>query len=86
MREDYLGGDAHNLSPADREVEKTLRPINFDDFTGQFKVVDNIKIFVQAAKKNEERLWITFYYTARPDWVKQPCHTLLPMNSIPILR
>lgn len=56
MREDYLSGDDHNLSPADREIEKTLRPINFDDFTGQFKVVDNIKIFVQAAKKRGEAL------------------------------
>jgi len=56
MREDYLSGDAHNLSPADREIEKTLRPVNFDDFTGQFKVVDNMKIFVQAAKKRGEAL------------------------------
>ncbi len=56
MREDYLSGDVHNLSPADKEIEKTLRPLNFDDFTGQFKVVDNIKIFVQAAKKRGEAL------------------------------
>ena len=56
MREDYLSGDAHNLSPADKEMEMTLRPLNFDDFTGQFKVVDNIKIFVQAAKKRGEAL------------------------------
>ncbi|HNP07905.1 MAG TPA: Holliday junction branch migration DNA helicase RuvB, partial [Cyclobacteriaceae bacterium] len=33
-----------------------LRPLSFTDFTGQHKVVENIKIFVQAAKKRSEPL------------------------------
>jgi Holliday junction DNA helicase RuvB len=56
MREDYLTGDDEHLNPVEKEIEKALRPLNFDDFTGQHKVVENIKIFVQAAKLREEAL------------------------------
>jgi Holliday junction DNA helicase RuvB len=56
MREDYLKGEKENLSSAEREVEKALRPLSFADFTGQQKVVDNIKVFVQAAKQRGEAL------------------------------
>ena len=41
---------------AKKEIEKALRPLSFDDFTGQHKVVENIKIFVQAAKQRAESL------------------------------
>ena len=56
MREDYLSGDAAHLTPAEKEFEKALRPLNFGEFSGQQKVVDNIKIFVQAAQQREEPL------------------------------
>lgn len=56
MREDYLSGDGKGLSPADKEVEKALRPLSFSDFTGQGKVVENIKIFVRAAQQRGESL------------------------------
>jgi len=56
MREDYLTGDDEQFNPVEKEIEKALRPLNFDDFTGQHKVVENIKIFVQAAKMREEAL------------------------------
>jgi Holliday junction DNA helicase RuvB len=56
MREDYLRGDEENYSPADKEIERALRPLSFADFTGQHKVVENIKIFVEAAKKRGEPL------------------------------
>jgi Holliday junction DNA helicase RuvB len=56
MREDYLSGDPAHLSPAEKEFEKALRPINFGEFAGQQKVVDNIKIFVQAAHQRAEPL------------------------------
>ena len=56
MREDYLSGEPEGLSPEDKEIERALRPVNFADFTGQFKVVENIKIFVQAAKQRGESL------------------------------
>ncbi|MFZ6001286.1 MAG: Holliday junction branch migration DNA helicase RuvB [Bacteroidota bacterium] len=56
MREDYLKGDNEGLSAQEKEVEKALRPLSFDDFTGQQKVVDNIKVFVLAAKQRSESL------------------------------
>jgi len=56
MREDYLSGEGENLNAAEKEIEKALRPLSFDDFTGQQKVVDNIKVFVQAAKQRNESL------------------------------
>ena len=56
MREDYLSGDGENLNAAEKEIEKALRPLSFEDFTGQQKVVDNIKVFVQAAKQRNESL------------------------------
>ena len=34
MREDYLKGERESLSGEEREVEKALRPLSFDDFTG----------------------------------------------------
>jgi Holliday junction DNA helicase RuvB len=40
----------------DQEIEKKLRPLTFTDFKGQFKVVDNLKVFVQAALMRNESL------------------------------
>ncbi|PWJ44993.1 Holliday junction branch migration DNA helicase RuvB [Sediminitomix flava] len=56
MREDYLKGDNDNFSPEERDYEKALRPLSFEDFTGQHKIVENLKIFVQAAVKRGEPL------------------------------
>lgn len=47
--------NAENESP-DTDFDRVLRPKLFDDFTGQNKIVDNLRIFVQAAKKREEPL------------------------------
>jgi Holliday junction DNA helicase RuvB len=56
MREDYLKGDGEGLSATEKDVEKALRPLSFPDFTGQFKIVENIKVFVLAAKQRGEPL------------------------------
>lgn len=56
MREDYLDPDGEELAPEEVEFEKALRPLSFDDFTGQHKVVENIKVFVQAAAQRSEPL------------------------------
>jgi len=48
--------NAESLSPAEKEVERVLRPNDFSDFTGQEVVVENLKIFVQAAKQRGEAL------------------------------
>ncbi|MEK6476359.1 Holliday junction branch migration DNA helicase RuvB [Catalinimonas sp. 4WD22] len=56
MREDYLKGDADHLSPGERDLEKALRPLSFEDFTGQHKIIENLKVFVLAAKKRGDQL------------------------------
>ncbi|MBX7126803.1 MAG: Holliday junction branch migration DNA helicase RuvB [Cyclobacteriaceae bacterium] len=55
MREDYLKSDTPG-GDTDREVERALRPLSFGDFTGQAKVVDNIRVFVEAAQQRSEPL------------------------------
>ena len=56
MREDYLKADGDDQGAAEKEIEKALRPLSFQEFAGQHKVVDNIKVFVQAAKQRGESL------------------------------
>ena len=44
------------VSPAEKEFEKALRPLKFSDFSGQTGVVDNLEVFVEAAKYRGEPL------------------------------
>lgn len=53
---EYLDANNENLSSTEKEIEKVLRPLSFDDFTGQDKVVENLKIFVKAAEQRGEAL------------------------------
>jgi Holliday junction DNA helicase RuvB len=45
-----------NQGENEKEVEQKLRPIEFENFFGQEKVVENLKVFVQAAKLRGEPL------------------------------
>lgn len=56
MSNQYPDADPENLSNAEREIERVLRPALFDDFTGQKKIIDNFQIFVQAARLRGEAL------------------------------
>ena len=56
MRETYLTGGADHMSATDKEIDKALRPLSFADFTGQAKVVDNLQVFVAAAKQRGDAL------------------------------
>ncbi len=51
-----LDPNADNLDNSEKDIEKVLRPSAFDDFTGQHKIVENLKIFVEAAKRRKEAL------------------------------
>lgn len=53
---EYLDANNDNLNSTEKEFEKVLRPLSFTDFTGQDKVVDNLKIFVEATKQRGEAL------------------------------
>ena len=55
MQEDF---NIHNerLGTAEKEFEKALRPLRFCDFSGQNKLVENLQVFVEAAKYRGEPL------------------------------
>jgi holliday junction DNA helicase RuvB len=56
MRQDYLTGSTEPLSATEKEIERALRPLTFDDFTGQEKILENLKVFVGAAQQRSEAL------------------------------
>jgi Holliday junction DNA helicase RuvB len=47
---------SRDLSDTDLEIEVRLRPEEFSDFDGQKKIVENLKIFVEAARLRDEAL------------------------------
>lgn len=56
-----------NVSSAEKEFENALRPLKFTDFSGQQKVVENLEVFVEAAKYRANRSTIRCC-TVRQDW------------------
>ena len=48
--------DIRNNQKGEKEFENALRPLTFSDFSGQNKIVENLKIFVQAARMRTESL------------------------------
>ncbi len=62
MLNQNLNPDKEHLPQADLEIEKKLRPLRFDDFTGQEQVIENLKVFVQAANQRGEALDHTLFH------------------------
>lgn len=54
--EDNFNIRKDTIALTDREFEKQLRPLSFDDFKGQKQVIDNLVVFVTAAKQRGESL------------------------------
>ncbi len=57
-----LNPSSDNLSNEELDIEKKLRPLEFDDFTGQEQILDNLKIFVEAANQRGEALDHTLFH------------------------
>lgn len=55
-RNDLLRAEKEHLSNKDLEIERALRPLSFEDFTGQPQIVENLRVFVQAALQRGEAL------------------------------
>ena len=51
-----------HLSSEDQEIDKALRPLSFDDFAGQETILENLKVFVEAAKQRNEALDHTLFH------------------------
>ena len=57
-----LNPNKESFSPQDIDIEKALRPLSFDDFTGQDQVLENLTVFVQAANLRKEALDHTLFH------------------------
>ncbi len=51
-----LNTDKENLNSNEREFENTIRPSQIDDFSGQPQIIENLQIFIKAAKQRGEAL------------------------------
>ncbi len=56
MQNDQLHNAPNNLNPADKEFENSIRPKEIDDFSGQPQLIENLVIFIKAAKLRGEAL------------------------------
>ena len=57
-----LNPNKESFSPQDIDIEKALRPLSFDDFTGEDQVLENLTVFVQAANLRKEALDHTLFH------------------------
>ena len=61
MADDFDIREEH-VTPAEKDFENALRPLRFSDFNGQSQVVENLQVFVEAAKYRHEPLDHTLLY------------------------
>ena len=56
MDEDFDIRQRNRIKDTEKDIEKALRPLEFDDFNGQEKIIENLRIFVKAARMRGEAL------------------------------
>jgi Holliday junction DNA helicase RuvB len=59
---EHLNPTNSNFNPEELDLEKKLRPLSFDDFSGQEQILDNLKVFVEAANQRNEALDHTLFH------------------------
>lgn len=64
---DALDPQINNLSNEEKEFDRSLRPLSFSDFVGQESILENLKVFVEAANRREEALDHTLF--SWPPWI-----------------
>ena len=64
-----LNKEKEVLSPADKEFENNIRPAVIEEFSGQKQIIENLRIFIKAAKMRNEALDHILFHGPR-DWVK----------------
>lgn len=57
-----LDPTSNGYNAEELDLEKKLRPLSFDDFAGQDQVLENLKVFVQAANQRNEALDHTLFH------------------------
>ena len=56
MANSNLNGGKENLTAIDKEFENNIRPAHIEEFAGQPQIIENLKIFIKAAKMRSEAL------------------------------
>jgi Holliday junction DNA helicase RuvB len=56
MSNPNLNNEKESLSAIDKEFENNIRPSTIEEFSGQSQIIDNLKIFIKAAKMRGEAL------------------------------
>lgn len=59
---DNLDPTTNGYNAEELDLEKRLRPLSFDDFAGQDQILENLKVFVQAANQRNEALDHTLFH------------------------
>src|SRR5690606_8365945 len=59
---EHLDPTGEHFSPEEGDIERALRPLSFEDCSGQEQVLENLKIFVQAANLRSEALDHTLFH------------------------
>ena len=59
---EYLDPTDDQFSPEEQDLDRALRPLSFDDFAGQESILENLKVFVQAAKQRGDALDHTLFH------------------------
>ena len=57
-----LNPTSDNFSPEEHDIERALRPLSFEDFTGQDQVLDNLQVFVEASNLRGDALDHTLFH------------------------
>ena len=57
-----LDPTSNGYNSEELDLEKKLRPLSFDDFAGQDQILENLKVFVQAANQRNEALDHTLFH------------------------
>ena len=56
MANPHLSSDKQQLSPAEKEFENNIRPAQISEFAGQDQLIENLRVFIKAAKMRGEAL------------------------------
>ena len=56
MANQNLNTSKDTLTPAEKEFENNIRPAVIEEFSGQSQIIENLRIFIKAARQREEAL------------------------------
>ena len=92
MRKEYLQPTQAPSNEAEQAQERALRPLSFQDFSGQGKLIANLKVFVQAAQQRKEALDHVLLHgppglgkTTLAHIIAHELHTHIKVTSGPVL-